>query len=60
DEKSWLENGTWKVPIEDVSHVCKPFRFNSGHVEWPTCKWREEGHCDGGDLPGTIRIDEMT
>ncbi|GJW16731.1 hypothetical protein Tco_0024167 [Tanacetum coccineum] len=47
DEKPWLEDGTWKVPIKDVSHVCKPFRFNSGHVEWPTCKRREEGHCDG-------------
>ncbi|GKA90002.1 hypothetical protein Tco_0811814 [Tanacetum coccineum] len=28
--------------------------------EWPTCKWREKGHCDGGDLPGMIQIGDMT
>ncbi|GKC13432.1 hypothetical protein Tco_1010214 [Tanacetum coccineum] len=60
DEKPWLEDGTWKEPIEDISHVCKLFHFKSGHVEWPTCKWREERHCDKGDLPGMIRIDDMT
>ncbi|GJU13506.1 hypothetical protein Tco_1135902 [Tanacetum coccineum] len=61
DEKPWSEDGTWKEPTKDISHVCKLFRFKSGHVEWPTCKWKDEGQCDrGGDLPGMIRIGNMT
>ncbi|GJS26827.1 hypothetical protein Tco_0487447 [Tanacetum coccineum] len=54
------EDGTWKEPIEDISHVCKSFHFKSRHVKWLTCKWKDEGQCDRGDLPGMIRIGNMT
>ncbi|GJX61017.1 hypothetical protein Tco_0293917 [Tanacetum coccineum] len=43
-------------PIDDIDHVCKPIHFKSGHTQWPTCNWKEEGCCNGGDLPAIIRI----
>ncbi|GKD23468.1 hypothetical protein Tco_1225171 [Tanacetum coccineum] len=43
-------------PTDNIDHVCKPIHFKSGHAQWPTCNWKEEGCCNGGDLPGIIRI----
>ncbi|GJR03635.1 reverse transcriptase domain-containing protein [Tanacetum coccineum] len=43
-------------PIDDIDHVCKPIHFKSGHTQWPTCNWKEEGCCNRGDLPAIIRI----
>ncbi|GJW08182.1 hypothetical protein Tco_1570605 [Tanacetum coccineum] len=59
DEKPWLENGIWKEPTDDICHECKPFQFKSGHVEWPTCNWCKDRYCNGGDLPGMIRVGNM-
>ncbi|GKC19725.1 hypothetical protein Tco_1021875 [Tanacetum coccineum] len=59
NEKPWLENGVWKEPTDDICDECKPFGFKSRHVEWPTCNWREDGYCNGGDLPGIIRVGNM-
>ncbi|GKC84795.1 hypothetical protein Tco_1140512, partial [Tanacetum coccineum] len=59
DENPWLEDGTWKDPTNDICHECKPFGFKSGHVEWPTCNWKDDGYCNGGDLPGVIRVGNM-
>ncbi|GKB86048.1 hypothetical protein Tco_0958320 [Tanacetum coccineum] len=25
-------------------------------MEWPTCSWREDGYCNGGNLPGAYHI----
>ncbi|GKB20275.1 hypothetical protein Tco_0854198 [Tanacetum coccineum] len=28
----------------------------NGHSEWPTCSWKDDGYCNGGNLPGTFRV----
>nr|GEU31299.1 hypothetical protein [Tanacetum cinerariifolium] len=56
DEKPWLENESCTKRLGDITYFCRPFRFKSVHVEWSTCRWREEGECNGGDLSGMIRI----
>ncbi|GJS62875.1 hypothetical protein Tco_0677439 [Tanacetum coccineum] len=53
DEKLWSENGE---PTDNINHVCKPFHFKSGHAEWPTYNWKEDGYYNIGDLPGMIRV----
>ncbi|GJU08995.1 hypothetical protein Tco_1125425 [Tanacetum coccineum] len=59
DEKPWLEDGICKEPTDDICHECKPFGFKSGHVEWPTYNWREDGYYNRGDLPRMIREGNM-
>ncbi|GJX19102.1 hypothetical protein Tco_0221779 [Tanacetum coccineum] len=59
DEKPWLEDGIGKEPTDDICYECKPLHFKSGHVEWPTCNWREDGYCNEGGLPGMIRVGNM-
>ncbi|GJR70502.1 VIER F-box protein 2 [Tanacetum coccineum] len=54
-DKPWLDNGIWKEP-EPVEHTCKPFNYKTRCLEWPTCSWREDGYCNGGNLPGTYHI----
>nr|GEW01780.1 hypothetical protein [Tanacetum cinerariifolium] len=29
-----------------------PFNYKIGCLEWPTYGWREDGYCNGGNLPG--------
>ncbi|GKE18285.1 hypothetical protein Tco_1425862, partial [Tanacetum coccineum] len=60
EEKPWLYNGTWEEPNDDIFHDCKPFQFKSRHVEWPTCNSSEEGYCNRENLPGMIRVGNMT
>ncbi|GJU10386.1 retrovirus-related pol polyprotein from transposon TNT 1-94 [Tanacetum coccineum] len=31
------------------THLCR-------YSEWPTCSWREDGYCNGGNLPGAYII----
>ncbi|GJR56536.1 hypothetical protein Tco_1407057 [Tanacetum coccineum] len=50
----------YKEHNEDIFHECKPFSFESGHIEWTTCNSSEYGYCDGGKLPGMIRVSDMT
>nr|GEY15188.1 hypothetical protein [Tanacetum cinerariifolium] len=54
-EKAWTENGVWKEP-SPVKHHCKPFNYKNGCSEWPTCSWRENGYCNGGNLPGAYIV----
>ncbi|GJU42287.1 hypothetical protein Tco_1195244 [Tanacetum coccineum] len=54
-DKPWLDNGIWKEP-KPVKHTCKPFNYKTGCSEWPTCSWREDGYCNGGNLPGAYHI----
>ncbi|GJR70420.1 hypothetical protein Tco_0016485 [Tanacetum coccineum] len=54
-DKPWLDNGIWKEP-KPVKHTCKPFNYKTGCLEWPTCSWREDGYCNGGNLPGAYHI----
>ncbi|GJU70135.1 hypothetical protein Tco_1256394 [Tanacetum coccineum] len=56
DEKPWAETGVWTKPTP-VKHTCKPFNYKTGCLEWPTCSWRDDGYCNGGNLPGTYIIE---
>ncbi|GJT46634.1 hypothetical protein Tco_0955349 [Tanacetum coccineum] len=48
------------VPYEMCDHICEPFRFKNGKAKWPTCNSNEDGFCNGGDLPGMVRVGYMT
>ncbi|GJT04907.1 hypothetical protein Tco_0839369 [Tanacetum coccineum] len=54
-EKPWTDIGVWKEPTP-VTHCCKPFIYKTGCSEWPTCSWREDGYCNGGNLLGAYII----
>ncbi|GJU33517.1 hypothetical protein Tco_1181871 [Tanacetum coccineum] len=56
-EEPWSEDG---VPYEMCDHICKPFRFKNGKAKWPTCNSNEDGFCNGGELPGMVRVNYMT
>ncbi|GJT94510.1 hypothetical protein Tco_1090028 [Tanacetum coccineum] len=55
DEKPWTNTGVWTKPTP-VKHTCKPFNYKTGCSEWPTCSWKDDGYCNGGNLPGTYII----
>nr|GEV97443.1 hypothetical protein [Tanacetum cinerariifolium] len=54
-DKPWLDNGIWKEPTL-VKYTCKPFNYKTGCSEWPTCSWREDGYCNGGNLSRAYHI----
>ncbi|GKC70054.1 hypothetical protein Tco_1115937, partial [Tanacetum coccineum] len=49
-DKPWLDNEIWKEP-KSIEHTCNPFNYKTGCSEWPTCSWREDGYCNGGNFP---------
>ncbi|GJQ91140.1 hypothetical protein Tco_0002279 [Tanacetum coccineum] len=55
DEKPWTNAGVWTKPTP-VKHTCKPFNYKTGCSECPTCKWMDDGYCNGGKLPRTYII----
>ncbi|GJV85571.1 hypothetical protein Tco_1525469 [Tanacetum coccineum] len=55
DEKPWTGTRVWTKPTP-VKHYCKPFNYKTGCSEWPTCSWRNERFCNGGNLPGAYII----
>ncbi|GKE78932.1 hypothetical protein Tco_1545052, partial [Tanacetum coccineum] len=57
-EKPWTNTVVWTEPAP-VVHCCKPFNYKSGYSEWPTCGWREDGYCNGGNLPGAYIIGNL-
>nr|GEW11015.1 hypothetical protein [Tanacetum cinerariifolium] len=54
-QKPWTDYGEWKEPIP-VTHYCKPFNYKTGCSGWPTCSWRNDGYCNGGNLHGAYII----
>ncbi|GKF05256.1 hypothetical protein Tco_0035924, partial [Tanacetum coccineum] len=54
-EKPWTDDGAWKEHTS-VKHYCKPFHYKTGCSEWPTCSWREDGYCSGGNLLGAYIV----
>ncbi|GJR05886.1 hypothetical protein Tco_0528870 [Tanacetum coccineum] len=54
-EKPWIENEVWKEPTP-AKHYCKPFNYKTGCSEWSTYSWREDGYCNGGNLPGAYIV----
>ncbi|GKA66751.1 hypothetical protein Tco_0766559 [Tanacetum coccineum] len=55
NEFNYLLKGIWKEPTP-VEHHCKPFNYETGCSEWPTCSWRDDGFCNGGNLHGAYII----
>ncbi|GJS12349.1 hypothetical protein Tco_0369145 [Tanacetum coccineum] len=55
DEKPWTNARVWTKPTP-VKHSCKPFNYKTRCSEWPTCSWKNDGYCNGGNLPGTYII----
>ncbi|GKC02719.1 hypothetical protein Tco_0994329, partial [Tanacetum coccineum] len=56
-EELWLEN---RVPYQLCDHICEPYRFKNGKAKWPTCNSDIDGFCNGGELPGMVRVGSMT
>ncbi|GJS38551.1 hypothetical protein Tco_0563594 [Tanacetum coccineum] len=54
-EKPWTNTGVWTEPTP-VRHCCKPFIYKNGCSEWPTYSWRDDGYCNGGNLPGAYIV----
>ncbi|GJW16487.1 hypothetical protein Tco_0020620 [Tanacetum coccineum] len=56
-EKRWSEN---RVPYHLCDHICEPYHFKNGGTKWPTCTSDIDGFCNGGELPGMVRVGSMT
>ncbi|GJX70913.1 hypothetical protein Tco_0308084 [Tanacetum coccineum] len=56
-DESWSEN---KVPYQLCDHICEPYLFKNGNAKWPTCTSDIDGFCNGGELPGMVRVGSMT
>ncbi|GJZ97718.1 hypothetical protein Tco_0670171 [Tanacetum coccineum] len=56
-EEPWLDNG---VPYQLCDHICEPYRFKNRVTKWPTCSSDINGFCNGGELPGMVRVGSMT
>ncbi|GKC57112.1 hypothetical protein Tco_1084710 [Tanacetum coccineum] len=54
-EKPWTYNGVWGEPTP-VEHCCEPFLLKSGHSKWPTYSWKDDGYCNGGNMPGAFKV----
>ncbi|GJS85485.1 hypothetical protein Tco_0752026 [Tanacetum coccineum] len=56
-EEPWLDNG---VPYQLCDYICEPYHFKNGMTKWPTCSSDIDGFCNGGELPGMVRVGSMT
>ncbi|GJX88537.1 hypothetical protein Tco_0340551 [Tanacetum coccineum] len=56
-DEQWSKNG---VPYQLSNHICEPYRFKNGITKWPTCSLDTDGYCNGGELPGMVRVSRMT
>ncbi|GJX16496.1 hypothetical protein Tco_0217328 [Tanacetum coccineum] len=56
-EESWLDN---RVPYQLCDHICEPYHFKNEITKWPTCSLDINGFCNGGELPGMVRVRNMT
>ncbi|GJR68785.1 hypothetical protein Tco_0014850 [Tanacetum coccineum] len=54
-ERPRTDNGVWEESIP-VRHHCEPFNYKNGCSEWPTCSWKDDGYCNGGNLPGAYIV----
>ncbi|GJY96340.1 hypothetical protein Tco_0513250 [Tanacetum coccineum] len=55
NEEARLNAGVLTNPTP-VKHTCKPFNYKTGCSEWPTCSWKDDGYCNGGNLLRTYII----
>ncbi|GJZ15085.1 hypothetical protein Tco_0550762 [Tanacetum coccineum] len=54
-EKLWTDDGAWKEPAP-LEHYFDPFNYKNGCPECPTCSWRDDGYCNGGNLRGAYIV----
>ncbi|GJX35809.1 hypothetical protein Tco_0247366 [Tanacetum coccineum] len=52
----WSEN---RGPYQPCNHICEPYRFKDGRTKWPTCSSDIDGFCNGGEIPGMVRVGHM-
>nr|GFB21087.1 hypothetical protein [Tanacetum cinerariifolium] len=50
---TWLIR-SYKRQLEECMEIKK--QKENRHAKWPTCNWKKEKYCNGGDLPGVIQI----
>nr|GEW74228.1 hypothetical protein [Tanacetum cinerariifolium] len=55
DEKPWTDTGVWTEPTP-VVYYYKPFNYKTKCSKWPTCSWKDDGYCNGGNLPGAYIV----
>nr|GEU59407.1 hypothetical protein [Tanacetum cinerariifolium] len=55
--EQWPTNG---VPYQLCHHICKPYYFINGITKWPTYSSVIDRYCNGGKLPGMVRVGCMT
>ncbi|GKF48974.1 hypothetical protein Tco_0142225 [Tanacetum coccineum] len=48
------------VQYQLCDHICEPYHFKNGKAKWPTCNSDIDGFCNGGELPGMVRVGSMT
>ncbi|GJZ47665.1 hypothetical protein Tco_0601497 [Tanacetum coccineum] len=53
----WLEN---RIPYQLCDHICEPYHFKSGETKWSICTSDIDGFCNGGKLPGMVRVGSIT
>nr|GEV62832.1 reverse transcriptase domain-containing protein [Tanacetum cinerariifolium] len=56
-KEPWLDNG---VPYQLCDHICEPYHFKNEITKCPTCSSDVDGFCNGGELPGMVRVGSMT
>ncbi|GKB08636.1 hypothetical protein Tco_0836948 [Tanacetum coccineum] len=54
-ERPWTDNGAWEEPTP-VRHHYEPFNYKYGCSKWPTCSWKDDGYCNGRNLPGAYIV----
>ncbi|GJZ10583.1 hypothetical protein Tco_0545342, partial [Tanacetum coccineum] len=52
-EEPWCKDG---VPYEICDHIYEPFHFKNGKTKWATYSSNDDGFCNGGELPGMVRV----
>ncbi|GJS37310.1 hypothetical protein Tco_0535692 [Tanacetum coccineum] len=57
DFETHLYNG---VPYQLCDHIYEPYHFKNGKTKWPTCSSDINRFCNGGELPGMVRVGCMT
>ncbi|GJY58157.1 hypothetical protein Tco_0458049 [Tanacetum coccineum] len=45
-----------KPTNEETSDLEETDHDDEQEIEWPTCSWREDGYCNGGNLTGTYIV----
>ncbi|GJX94246.1 hypothetical protein Tco_0348832 [Tanacetum coccineum] len=48
----------WKLRSDEIepTNLEETDHDEEQEIEWPTCSWREDGYCNGGNLPGVYIV----